>query len=106
MIAIAPFASPGPYSQFGPKFGSYDDYLADLPLHYMPAMRFGAPASAFFAAGTRDGPIREDAERLAGALKARGQRAVLDVVSGQTHTWAGVQAVLPAALEFASHSFG
>ncbi len=102
VAAISPYATPGPYSQFGPKFGSYADYLANLPLHYVPMMGFPDRTAVFLAAGQRDGSILDDAGHLADALRRRGQLVSLQVTAARTHDWAGASSALPAALVFAS----
>lgn len=102
MLAIAPYAIPGPYKEFGAKFGSYADYSRNLPLQYLPTLHFPGPTAVFLEAGRRDGESYSDAVRLAAALHARSQRVQIRIEPGTIHTWPGARSALPYALMFGS----
>jgi len=66
---------------------------------------FHDPVAVFLAAGSHDGGDVARARELAGELTAAGQRAVVHIEPGFTHTWRTARATLPYMLVFAGDTF-
>jgi enterochelin esterase-like enzyme len=78
---------------------------ANTPRRYLPAMNFTAPISVMLAVGTGAPTDVTTAHRIADALRARGQDAVVHAERGFNHTWHTARATLPYLLAFADHNF-
>jgi enterochelin esterase-like enzyme len=100
ILSMMPYGDPGAVTQtlLG---GNRALWLANSPSHYIPTMKFRDSMAIFLAAGSRD-PQLPEARRLGRLLTRRGQLAVVNEVSGATHTWHGARAEIPYALTFAS----
>jgi S-formylglutathione hydrolase FrmB len=79
--------------------------IANTPRRYLPAMNFTAPISVMLAVGTGAPTDVTTAHRIADALRARGQDAVVHAERGFNHTWHTARATLPYLLAFADHNF-
>ncbi|AIJ23938.1 alpha/beta hydrolase [Amycolatopsis methanolica] len=77
----------------------------NTPRDYLPGMVFPDPVAVFLAAGSHDGGDLDRARHLAGQLAADGQRAVVHVEPGLSHTWRTARATLPYLLVFAGDNF-
>ncbi|GHE76565.1 esterase [Amycolatopsis deserti] len=77
----------------------------NTPRDYLRGMVFPAPVAVFLAAGSHDGGDVARARELAGELAADGQRTVVHVEPGLTHTWRTARATLPYMLVFAGDAF-
>lgn len=78
---------------------------ANTPRRYLPTMKFTAPISVMLAVGTGAPTDVSTAHRIADALKARGQEAVVHAERGFNHTWHTARATLPYLLAFADQNF-
>jgi hypothetical protein len=78
---------------------------ADTPRRYLPTMPFPAPISVLLAVGTGAPTDVTTAHRIADALHARGQNAVVHAERGFNHTWHTARATLPYLLAFADRAF-
>jgi hypothetical protein len=78
---------------------------ANTPRRYLPTMPFPAPISVMLAVGTGAPTDVTTARRIAGALHARGQEAVVHAERGFNHTWHTARATLPYLLAFADQGF-
>ncbi|KDN19572.1 alpha/beta hydrolase [Amycolatopsis rifamycinica] len=78
---------------------------ANTPRRYLPAMKFPAPISVMLAVGTGAPTDVATARRIADALHARGQEAVVHAERGFNHTWHTARATLPYLLAFADQTF-
>ncbi|WP_410670004.1 alpha/beta hydrolase [Amycolatopsis sp. cmx-4-68] len=78
---------------------------ANTPRRYLPVMRFSAPISVMLAVGTGAPTDVTTARRIADALHARGQDAVVHAERGFNHTWHTARATLPYLLAFADQGF-
>ena len=68
-------------------------------------MKFTAPISVMLAVGTGAPTDVTTAHRIADALRARGQDAVVHAERGFNHTWHTARATLPYLLAFADQNF-
>ncbi|UOX91522.1 alpha/beta hydrolase-fold protein [Amycolatopsis sp. FBCC-B4732] len=78
---------------------------ANTPRRYLPTMKFTAPVSVMLAVGTGAPTDVTTARRIADALRARGQEAVVHAERGFNHTWHTARATLPYLLAFADQNF-
>ncbi|MEA5361316.1 alpha/beta hydrolase-fold protein [Amycolatopsis sp., V23-08] len=78
---------------------------ANTPRRYLPTMKFPAPISVMLAVGTGAPTDVTTAHRIADALHARGQDAVVHAERGFNHTWHTARATLPYLLAFADQNF-
>ncbi|EOD68221.1 alpha/beta hydrolase [Amycolatopsis vancoresmycina] len=78
---------------------------ANTPRRYLPGMKFSAPISVMLAVGTGAPTDVSTARRIAAALQARGQDAVVHAERGFNHTWHTARATLPYLLAFADQNF-
>jgi enterochelin esterase-like enzyme len=78
---------------------------ANTPRRYLPTMSFPAPISVMLAVGTGAPTDVTTAHRIADALHARGQEAVVHAERGFNHTWHTARATLPYLLAFADQNF-
>lgn len=78
---------------------------ANTPRRYLPGMKFSAPISVMLAVGTGAPTDVTTARRIAAALQARGQDAVVHAERGFNHTWHTARATLPYLLAFADQEF-
>ncbi len=78
---------------------------ANTPRRYLPTMKFPAPISVMLAVGTGAPTDVTTAHRIADALHARGQEAVVHAERGFNHTWHTARATLPYLLAFADQTF-
>jgi S-formylglutathione hydrolase FrmB len=78
---------------------------ANTPRRYLPTMKFPAPISVMLAVGTGAPTDVTTAHRIADALRARGQNAVVHAERGFNHTWHTARATLPYLLAFADQNF-
>ncbi|SDY45843.1 Enterochelin esterase [Amycolatopsis xylanica] len=78
---------------------------ADTPRQYLPTMDFPAPVAVMLAVGSGAPTDVTTAKRIADALHARGQEAVVHVERGFNHTWHTARATLPYLLVFADQHF-
>ncbi|MCR6482222.1 alpha/beta hydrolase-fold protein [Amycolatopsis sp. OK19-0408] len=78
---------------------------ANTPRRYLPTMSFPAPISVMLAVGTGAPTDVTTAHRIADALRARGQEAVVHAERGFNHTWHTARATLPYLLAFADQNF-
>jgi enterochelin esterase-like enzyme len=79
---------------------------ANTPRDYIPTMPFPQPVSVMLTAGSGAPTDCASADRVAAALRARGQRVVVRVEHGFNHTWHTARATLPYLLAFADGVFG
>jgi enterochelin esterase-like enzyme len=98
-----------PYDDLNDSVGILDGHpaaiAANTPRRYLPAMEFSAPISVLLAVGTGAPTDVTTAHRIAGALRARGQEAVVHAERGFNHTWHTARATLPYLLAFADQTF-
>ncbi|MEV6824388.1 alpha/beta hydrolase-fold protein [Amycolatopsis sp. NPDC051102] len=85
--------------------GNQAAIAANTPRRYLPTMKFSAPISVMLAVGTGAPTDVTTARRIAGALHARGQNAVVHAERGFNHTWHTARATLPYLLAFADQTF-
>jgi len=78
---------------------------ANTPRRYLPTMKFAAPISVMLTVGTGAPTDVATARRIADALHARGQEAVVHAERGFNHTWHTAGATLPYLLAFADQGF-
>ena len=78
---------------------------ANTPRDYIPTMPFPQPVSVILTAGSGAPTDCASAERIAAALRARGQRVVVRTEHGFNHTWHTARATLPYLLAFADGEF-
>jgi enterochelin esterase-like enzyme len=78
---------------------------ANTPRRYLPTMKFPATISVMLAVGTGAPTDVTTAHRIADALHARGQEAVVHAERGFNHTWHTARATLPYLLAFADQNF-
>jgi enterochelin esterase-like enzyme len=98
-----------PYDDLNDSVGVLDGnqaaIAANTPRRYLPAMTFPAPISVMLAVGTGAPTDVTTAHRIADALRARGQEAVVHAERGFNHTWHTARATLPYLLAFADQNF-
>ncbi|WP_103342688.1 alpha/beta hydrolase [Amycolatopsis sp. CA-126428] len=98
-----------PYDDLNDSVGILDGnraaIAANTPRRYLPAMQFPAPISVMLAVGTGAPTDVSTARRIADALHARGQEAVVHAERGFNHTWHTARATLPYLLAFADQNF-
>ncbi|WP_410638624.1 alpha/beta hydrolase [Amycolatopsis sp. lyj-346] len=98
-----------PYDDLNDSVGILDGnqaaIAANTPRRYLPAMKFSAPISVMLAVGTGAPTDVTTAHRIADALRARGQEAVVHAERGFNHTWHTARATLPYLLAFADQAF-
>ncbi|MDS0136954.1 MULTISPECIES: alpha/beta hydrolase-fold protein [unclassified Amycolatopsis] len=98
-----------PYDDLNDSVGILDGnraaIAANTPRRYLPTMRFSAPISVMLAVGTGAPTDVATARRIADALHARGQEAVVHAERGFNHTWHTARATLPYLLAFADQEF-
>lgn len=98
-----------PYDDLNDSIGILDGnqaaIAANTPRRYLPAMKFSAPISVMLAVGTGAPTDVATARRIAEALRARGQEAVVHAERGFNHTWHTARATLPYLLAFADQNF-
>ncbi len=85
--------------------GNQAAIAANTPRRYLPTMKFSAPISVMLAVGTGAPTDVTTARRIAEALHARGQDAVVHAERGFNHTWHTARATLPYLLAFADQNF-
>ena len=85
--------------------GNQAAIAANTPRRYLPTMTFGAPISVMLAVGTGAPTDVTTANRIAKALRERGQDAVVHSERGFNHTWHTARATLPYLLAFADQNF-
>ncbi|MEV4050601.1 alpha/beta hydrolase-fold protein [Amycolatopsis sp. NPDC049688] len=85
--------------------GNSGAIAANTPRRYLPSMKFSAPISVMLAVGTGAPTDVTTARRIAAALQARGQDAVVHAERGFNHTWHTARATLPYLLAFADQNF-
>ncbi|RSD08120.1 alpha/beta hydrolase [Amycolatopsis eburnea] len=85
--------------------GNQAAIAANTPRRYLPTMKFTAPISVMLAVGTGAPTDVTTAHRIADALRARGQEAVVHAERGFNHTWHTARATLPYLLAFADQNF-
>ncbi|WP_290059135.1 alpha/beta hydrolase [Amycolatopsis solani] len=85
--------------------GNQAAIAANTPRRYLPTMKFTAPISVMLAVGTGAPTDVTTARRIADALRARGQEAVVHAERGFNHTWHTARATLPYLLAFADQNF-
>jgi enterochelin esterase-like enzyme len=78
---------------------------ANTPREYLPTMSFPHKVSVMLTAGTGAPTDAATANRIATALQARGQDAVVRMERGFNHTWHTARASLPYLLAFADRVF-
>ncbi|WP_284744975.1 alpha/beta hydrolase [Amycolatopsis sp. RTGN1] len=98
-----------PYDDLNDSVGVLDGnraaIAANTPRRYLPTMPFPAPISVMLAVGTGAPTDVTTAHRIADALHARGQEAVVHAERGFNHTWHTARATLPYLLAFADQNF-
>ncbi len=98
-----------PYDDLNDSVGILDGnraaIAANTPRRYLPTMKFPAPISVMLAVGTGAPTDVSTARRIADALHARGQEAVVHAERGFNHTWHTARATLPYLLAFADQNF-
>lgn len=98
-----------PYDDLNDSVGVLDGnraaIAANTPRRYLPTMSFPAPISVMLAVGTGAPTDVTTARRIAQALHARGQDAVVHAERGFNHTWHTARATLPYLLAFADQNF-
>ncbi|WP_410597580.1 alpha/beta hydrolase [Amycolatopsis sp. lyj-23] len=98
-----------PYDDLNDSIGILDGnraaIAANTPRRYLPTMKFSAPISVMLAVGTGAPTDVTTAHRIADALHARGQEAVVHAERGFNHTWHTARATLPYLLAFADQTF-
>ncbi|MEV6879208.1 alpha/beta hydrolase-fold protein [Amycolatopsis sp. NPDC051128] len=98
-----------PYDDLNDSVGVLDGdqaaIAANTPRRYLPTMKFPAPISVMLAVGTGAPTDVATAHRIADALRARGQEAVVHAERGFNHTWHTARATLPYLLAFADQNF-
>lgn len=98
-----------PYDDLNDSVGVLDGnkaaIAANTPRRYLPTMSFPAPISVMLAVGTGAPTDVTTARRIAEALHARGQDAVVHAERGFNHTWHTARATLPYLLAFADQNF-
>jgi len=98
-----------PYDDLNDSVGVLDGdqaaIAANTPRRYLPTMKFPAPISVMLAVGTGAPTDVTTAHRIADALRARGQNAVVHAERGFNHTWHTARATLPYLLAFADQNF-
>jgi enterochelin esterase-like enzyme len=98
-----------PYDDLNDSVGILDGdraaIAANTPRRYLPTMKFTAPISVMLAVGTGAPTDVATARRIAEALHARGQEAVVHAERGFNHTWHTARATLPYLLAFADQNF-
>lgn len=98
-----------PYDDLNDSVGILDGnraaIAANTPRRYLPTMKFPAPISVMLAVGTGAPTDVATARRIADALHARGQDAVVHAERGFNHTWHTARATLPYLLAFADQTF-
>ncbi|GHF92074.1 MULTISPECIES: alpha/beta hydrolase [Amycolatopsis] len=98
-----------PYDDLNDSIGILDGnraaIAANTPRRYLPTMKFSAPISVMLAVGTGAPTDVSTAHRIADALHARGQEAVVHAERGFNHTWHTARATLPYLLAFADQNF-
>ncbi|GAB3146175.1 alpha/beta hydrolase-fold protein [Amycolatopsis stemonae] len=98
-----------PYDDLNDSVGVLDGnraaIAANTPRRYLPTMTFPAPISVMLAVGTGAPTDVTTAHRIADALRARGQEAVVHAERGFNHTWHTARATLPYMLAFADQNF-
>lgn len=98
-----------PYDDLNDSVGVLDGnraaIAANTPRRYLPTMTFSAPISVMLAVGTGAPTDVTTAHRIADALRARGQEAVVHAERGFNHTWHTARATLPYLLAFADQNF-
>lgn len=98
-----------PYDDLNDSIGILDGnqaaIAANTPRRYLPTMKFTDPISVMLAVGTGAPTDVTTARRIAGALHARGQEAVVHAERGFNHTWHTARATLPYLLAFADQNF-
>jgi len=78
---------------------------ANTPRDYIPTMPFPHTVSVILTAGSGAPTDGASANRVAAALRARGQRVVVRTEQGFNHTWHTARATLPYLLAFADNEF-
>lgn len=98
-----------PYDDLNDSVGVLDGnqaaIAANTPRRYLPTMAFPLPISVMLAVGTGAPTDVTTAHRIADALRARGQEAVVHAERGFNHTWHTARATLPYLLAFADQAF-
>jgi enterochelin esterase-like enzyme len=98
-----------PYDDLNDSVGILDGnraaIAANTPRRYLATMKFSAPMSVMLAVGTGAPTDVSTARRIADALHARGQEAVVHAERGFNHTWHTARATLPYLLAFADQNF-
>ncbi|MEU4253461.1 alpha/beta hydrolase-fold protein [Amycolatopsis sp. NPDC026612] len=98
-----------PYDDLNDSIGILDGnqaaIAANTPRRYLPSMKFTAPISVMLTVGTGAPTDVTTAHRIADALRARGQEAVVHAERGFNHTWHTARATLPYLLAFADQNF-
>ncbi|SEC77632.1 Enterochelin esterase [Amycolatopsis tolypomycina] len=98
-----------PYDDLNDSVGILDGnqaaIAANTPRRYLPTMKFAAPISVMLTVGTGAPTDVATARRIADALHARGQEAVVHAERGFNHTWHTARATLPYLLAFADQTF-
>ncbi|MEQ0563402.1 alpha/beta hydrolase-fold protein [Amycolatopsis sp. NEAU-NG30] len=98
-----------PYDDLNDSIGILNGNQAAIatntPRRYLPTMKFSAPISVMLAVGTGAPTDVVTARRIAAALQARGQEAVVHTERGFNHTWHTARATLPYLLAFADQTF-
>ncbi|WP_236794253.1 esterase family protein [Amycolatopsis sp. GM8] len=79
---------------------------ANTPRDYLPTMKFTGPVAVLLTGGSGAPADVTTAQRIAAALRARGQIAVVHIGHGFNHTWHTARATLPYLLVFADQAFG
>ena len=77
----------------------------NTPRDYIPKMAFPQPVSVILTAGSGAPTDCRSADRIAAALRARGQHVVVRTEQGFNHTWHTARATLPYLLAFADNEF-
>ncbi|SFW82147.1 alpha/beta hydrolase [Amycolatopsis australiensis] len=98
-----------PYDDLNDSVGVLDGnqaaIAANTPRRYLPTMDFPAKIAVMLAVGTGAPTDVKTANRIATALRARGQEAVVHAERGFNHTWHTARATLPYLLAFADQNF-
>lgn len=98
-----------PYDDLNDSVGVLDGnqaaIAANTPRRYLPTMKFPAKIAVMLAVGTGAPTDVNTARRIAAALHARGQDAVVHAERGFNHTWHTARATLPYLLAFADQNF-
>lgn len=103
LLLTLPYGTPGDAEDL--FHGDRAAIERNTPRDYLPGVVFHDPVAVFLAAGSHDGGDVARARELAGELTAAGQRAVVHIEPGFTHTWRTARATLPYMLVFAGDTF-